>query len=242
MELVELGLTKNESKAFETIVKLGKSSAAQISKESEVPYSRIYNVLASLEHKALIKVIPEKGKKFVPGDPESLKELIRKKKKLLADLDKEVDKLKKTYDIKVKEPVEIARGKRNFYKLIKELPEAKKSSYSIKYTAEYQPEWEREYRRYIKKGIKVKQLVRVDGETAKNLKKWLRLFKDKANMKRIPNEGVAISIIDDSTILIALIKSNVIMLITDTPFVKLMKELFNNYYDNSVDVAKLLKE
>ncbi|MBW3022798.1 helix-turn-helix domain-containing protein, partial [Candidatus Woesearchaeota archaeon] len=49
MDLKELGLTENEAKAYETLLRLGKTSASHISKESGVPYGRIYNVLSSLE-------------------------------------------------------------------------------------------------------------------------------------------------------------------------------------------------
>jgi len=69
MDLSELGLTQNETKAYETLLHKGKSTAAELSKDSGVVYGRIYDVLASLESKGLIKIIPEKTKKFVPSDP-----------------------------------------------------------------------------------------------------------------------------------------------------------------------------
>lgn len=122
-DLSEIGLAKNEAKAFEAVLKLGKAGASEISKESGVPYSRIYDVLASLEHKGLVKIIPEKGKKFIPGDPSSLKKLIDDKKQSLDALDKEVEKLKAMYEKAEKEPVEIVRGK-TFIRLRK--PKAQK--------------------------------------------------------------------------------------------------------------------
>jgi sugar-specific transcriptional regulator TrmB len=238
MDLTEIGLTKNESKVFETLVKIGKSGSSTISKESGVSYSRIYDVLASLEHKGLVKVIPEKGKKFVPSDPKILKNLIEKKKRSLETLNKEINRLKKIYEIKEKEPVQIAKGKRNFYKLERELPRPKKLEFNIKYTAEYKPVWEREYKKYLRKRIELKELVRVDKKTIKNVKKWLKIHK---NIKEIPNEGVAISIRDDSAILISLIKSNVSILIKDTPFVNLMKELFRKYYEQTTEPKALYR-
>jgi len=47
--------------------------------ESGVSYSKIYNVLDALIGKNLVKVIPEKSKKFIPSSPEALIELIEKK-------------------------------------------------------------------------------------------------------------------------------------------------------------------
>lgn len=234
-DLSEIGLAKNEAKAFEAVLKLGKAGASEISKESGVPYSRIYDILASLEHKGLVKIIPEKGKKFIPGDPSSLKKLIDEKKQSLDVLDKEVEKLKSMYEKAEKEPVEIARGKKNFYKIERQLPRARKQILNIKYTSEYQPVWAREDKADIRKGVKLKVLTRYDDETKGNVLKWLNAYK---NIKQIPNEGVAIGIRDDNAIMITLIKSNVTMLIRDKPFIALMKELFLKYYESAEMIPK----
>ena len=71
---------------------------------------------------------------------------------------------------------------------------------------------------------------RIDEETEKNVRERRKISK---NIKPIKNEGVAMAIIDDEEIMITLIKSNTIMLVRDKPFIKLMKELFLNYYKNS---------
>ena len=202
VDMSYLGLTKNESKVFESLLHIGKSSASEVSKHSGVPYGRIYDVLASLEQKGLVKIIPEKGKKFVPSDPSSLKKIIEEKKKSLDGLEIEIEKLKELYESKEKDAVIIARGKKNFYKLERELPKSKKISYNIQYTSEYQPVWEREIKEYVKKKVDMKSLARVDEETENNVKRWLKTYK---TIKPIPNEGVAIAIVDDSAILITLI-------------------------------------
>ena len=88
MDLTEIGLTQNEAKAYETLLRLGKTTAAYISKESGVPYGRIYDVLASLEAKGLVKVIPEKTRKYVPSDPQFLHEYIEKRKKQFNEIEK----------------------------------------------------------------------------------------------------------------------------------------------------------
>jgi sugar-specific transcriptional regulator TrmB len=223
----ELGLTKNEEKVFSALVKIGKASSSTISQDSGVSYSRIYDVLASLEHKGLVKVVPEKGKKFVPGDPEALKKLIEQKRQLLDELDKEVVHLKSLYEVKEKEVVEVARGSRNFYKLEREMPSPKKLCYNIKYSGEYRPEWERGDRILLKNKGDLKELFRVDSETKENVKKWLRVHK---NLREIPNKGIAISLVDDKVILISLIKSNVQLLIKDKAFIEMMQELIKAYY------------
>ncbi len=229
-DLSALGLTKNEEKVFKSLVKLGKSSSSQVSKDSGVSYSRIYDVLASLEHKGLVKVIPEKSKKFVPSDPQVLKEKILEKKKALDELEKELENLKQLYELKEGEVVQVAQGQRNFYKLEREMPTPQKYEYNIKFSAEFRPMWVREHKELTKKGVDMKDLARFDEETKKNIEKWTKAGRQ---MKPIPNEGVAMSIRDDKSILIALIKSNTLLLIKDAPFVKLIKELFLKYYERT---------
>ncbi len=229
-ELSILGLTKNEEKVFKSLIKLGKAGASQISKDSGVSYSRIYDVLASLEHKGLVKVIPEASKKFIPSDPKILKEKVLEKKKALEELEKELENLKQLYELKEGEVVQVAQGQRNFYKLEAEMPVAQEYEYDIKFSSEYRPVFVREAKEVIKKGVDFKNLVKYDEETEKNVNNWLKISK---NIRKIENEGVAISIRDDKSILIALIKSNTILLIKDSPFVKIMKTLFSNYYERT---------
>ena len=112
-----LGLNAWQSAAYQSLVRLGKASAMEISQDSRVPYGRIYDVINSLVEMQLVKVIPEKFKKFIPGDPEKLKEILTKKQKELSKLSDQIDELKLTY-IEEKEPVIVIKGKRNFYKAL----------------------------------------------------------------------------------------------------------------------------
>ena len=71
-----LGLNKYEALAYEALVLLGKAGAAQIARESGVPYGRIYDTLYSLVNKGLAVIIPEKAKRFAPAPPEILEKLL----------------------------------------------------------------------------------------------------------------------------------------------------------------------
>lgn len=227
MDFRKLDLTENEGKAYETLLKIGKSSASQISKESSVPYGRIYDILASLERKNLVKVVPEKTKKFVPSDPQQLKEYISLKKKELDEVEREIIEYKAVYERHEKEPIEIVKGKNNFYKLVREMKKPQKYEYNVKYEFDLNPEFMREAEFLIKKSGDFKTLGRIDSETEKNVRMWRTISK---NIKAIENEGVALSIVDDEQIMITLIKSNTNLLIRDKPFIKLIKEFFLNYY------------
>ncbi|MDH5782875.1 MAG: TrmB family transcriptional regulator, partial [Candidatus Bathyarchaeota archaeon] len=53
--LRELGLTQYETRAYLALVDKGVLTASQISEYADVPYSKIYEVLASLEKKGWVK-------------------------------------------------------------------------------------------------------------------------------------------------------------------------------------------
>ena len=119
MDLTELGLTKNEAKAYETLLKLGKTSAAHISKESRVPYGRIYDVLGSLEEKGLVKTIPEPTRMYFPSDPKALEEYVAKKKAALEEIESKVKEFKSIYKQHGEEQIQIVNEfKMGFYNVL----------------------------------------------------------------------------------------------------------------------------
>jgi len=195
-----------------------------------VPYGRIYDILASLEEKGLVRTVPEKTKKYVASDPEKLHTIIDSKIKSLMEIDTKVKELKKVYEENEKEPVAVVKGKGNFYKIAKEIKEAEKYEYNIKYNFELHHEFIRGANDKITNRIEHKNIGRIDKETEKAIKEWKTIHKE---IKPIENEGVAMSIVDDEEVMIALIKSNTTMLIRDKAFAKIMKQLFIKYYMNT---------
>ena len=73
------GLNKYEASAYVTIVKRSVSSAREISKFSGVPYSRIYDVLDSLEKKGWIFIESGKPLRYKANDLKRILEKIEKK-------------------------------------------------------------------------------------------------------------------------------------------------------------------
>ena len=65
-----------------------------------------------------------------------------------------------------------------------------------------------------------------------NIRKWL---KHTQNIRKIENSGIALDI-RDSEVSIALIKNNTLLLIKDQAFAKLMKNLFEKYYEQAESV------
>lgn len=229
----ELGLTQNEAKVYEALVQFGKLSAAEVSARSGVSYSRIYNVLEALLAKGLITAVPEKTKKFVPTDPAAFEKVIAEKEEKLKAAREKVKEMQKFYDIKEKQPVVVGVGKAGFHKLIGEMKEYLKYNYTLKWMADAREDWMRNLEKSLKKKVDVKTLVRYDRGTEKNVNAWMKIHK---NIRAFHNDGVAMSIIDDEEVMIALIKSNVTLLLRDKPFAKVMKEMFLAAYGEAKEI------
>jgi sugar-specific transcriptional regulator TrmB len=85
--LQKFGLTEYESKAYVSLVLLGPAKAADISKDSLVPQSKIYVTLESLMEKQLIEVFEGRPKQYRAVAPQSvIKDLIEEKKEEFVDL------------------------------------------------------------------------------------------------------------------------------------------------------------
>jgi hypothetical protein len=229
VDFTELGLSRNEAKAYETLLHLGKASAGQLSKQSGVPYGRIYDVLASLEHKHLIRIVPEETRQYVPTDPEQLDELIAERMKKLTETQVKIKELHSLYAQQEQPAVQVITGRGTFYKITRSFPKAEKRSYSIKYGFDPHPEFVRENKVMKQKKIEHLTLGRIDNETRKNVEIFKKI---NPRIKQITNEGIAWSLIDDKAMWIVLIKSNATLVIRDKPFIDMMAELFKFYYEH----------
>lgn len=232
---LELGLTKNEGKAYDTLIKNGKMGSSEISSISGVPYSRIYDVLESLVHKGLVEIIPDKKKKFIPADPSSLLNVLDQKEKELEKTRDMVKEMQKSYEKKEKNPIIVAFGKKGFWKIVDELKKAERYSYSVKWTSDFDTQRVLSIKKRLKKGVDFKVLARYDQETKKNVDRWMKI---NPNNKKIENEGVAMSVTDDEEVMIGLINNNSTILIRDKSLAKIMKELFLAYYDTAEKITK----
>jgi HTH-type transcriptional regulator, sugar sensing transcriptional regulator len=72
-----LGLTSYEIRVYLSLLDAGSMTAADISKRSGVPYSKIYEVLNSLEEKGWLESDSSRPQKFFPKSPSSALESMR---------------------------------------------------------------------------------------------------------------------------------------------------------------------
>ena len=72
-----LGLTSYEIRVYLSLLDAGSMTAADISKKSGVPYSKIYEVLNTLEEKGWLESDSSRPQKFFPKSPSSALESMR---------------------------------------------------------------------------------------------------------------------------------------------------------------------
>lgn len=65
----DLGLTGYEIKSYICLLEFGPMTASELSKKSSVPYSKIYDVLNSLEEKGWLESNSSRPQKFFPKSP-----------------------------------------------------------------------------------------------------------------------------------------------------------------------------
>jgi sugar-specific transcriptional regulator TrmB len=127
--LQDLGLTSYEIKAYATLVQYGPMTAINISKQSNVPYSKVYDVLSNLERKGWIETDHSRPSKFYPKSPTTSLETMRMKidsdrKKNETQVISELSPLFEKRGSKERPDIWIVRGQFNILTKLKEMLEA----------------------------------------------------------------------------------------------------------------------
>jgi sugar-specific transcriptional regulator TrmB len=121
-----LGLTSYEIKVYLSLLEHGSMTASDISKTSGVPYSKIYEVLNSLENKVWLESASERPQKFFPKSPTTALEAIRLQKENELKSNEEIIKneLMPIYEksgIKEKPEIWVVRGLYNIADKVSEI-------------------------------------------------------------------------------------------------------------------------
>ncbi len=104
--LQELGLTQREIKVYLALLELGLTTTGPLIKKSEVPNSKIYEILESLQNKGLVSwIVKGKTKYFQASNPQqlliSLKDKQRRVEEILPQLEmkQKLSKSKKSVEL-----------------------------------------------------------------------------------------------------------------------------------------------
>lgn len=122
-DLQELGLDKNESMVYISLLKLGEVGASKIVRDTGFHGQTVYDALYSLGQKNLVRFNIEKGrKKFLAQNPSILVDLIERKKEVANQIVEKIEKKFSTIDF---QDIEILKGQESFisneFKLLKEM-------------------------------------------------------------------------------------------------------------------------
>lgn len=181
--LEEYGLNKYESEAYLTLVREGISTAHIASKQSGVPYGKIYPVLASLEQKGFVKTFEGTPKRFIAIEPKIIIEaLAHKKKKELAKFEAKSQKLMQTLGAlsarkpkETYETIRIIEGYNNYLNLSVELHNQAKQEWLSITRLEIHKKHYDATRECLKRGVKVKLLTFLDEQHKKNAELWKQI-------------------------------------------------------------------
>jgi HTH-type transcriptional regulator, sugar sensing transcriptional regulator len=124
--LKNLGLTGNEARAYLSIVEFGPLSANEISGSSNIPYSKIHNVLSSLEEKGWLTVESGRPNRYMARPPAEALEvsrllLLNQRKGHEDQVIGELTPLYEKRSDKEKPDIWIIRGEFNILKKIREV-------------------------------------------------------------------------------------------------------------------------
>ncbi len=93
-QLVRLGLTSYEAKAYVALIRRDSSTAAQVARLAGVPRQRIYDVLATLVEKGLASTRPGQVVKYAATAPESaISSLLTRHRQNLEELERDAEQI-----------------------------------------------------------------------------------------------------------------------------------------------------
>lgn len=100
-QLKTLGLNSYQRKLWTALLSNGTSTAGELSDISDVPRSRTYDVLESLEDLGLVRIQTGKPMKYIPVDPEEALERLKKKhKKEYEEMKNKIERMKNSKTFK----------------------------------------------------------------------------------------------------------------------------------------------
>jgi sugar-specific transcriptional regulator TrmB len=206
--LEALGLTEYESKAYVTLVEKGASNAGDLSEKTEIPHSKIYEVLMRLEKKKLVEVQKSRPLFFkairpsiaIQGMKVELKstleqELLGKKRNLDNKFNSRIQEITKAQTIleeldnfyEKKQEVEpseefvwTVRGKSNLLNQAKEIILSAQKEVRLMIPNDDFTELESAIKTACSKGVKVRSVVHELTASVQKFKKTTDVFYDKA--------------------------------------------------------------
>ncbi len=176
--LRKLGFSEYEVKVYSALVELNSASASQISRASNVPRNKTYEVLEKLKLKGFLMELPAKPKKFKVLSLEKLKETINEKRKELDALEKDaesvISNLSRGRNENFQELVWVIKGQKNIVqKIAFEMKNVKYESFACTRNSVDSGTLLRNTKEAIDRGVKVKIIAALNKNNAHKVKKLI---------------------------------------------------------------------
>lgn len=222
-KLKDFGLNSYESKLWTALLSRGISTAGELSDIANVPRSRSYDVLESLEKKGFIIMKVGKPIKYIAVPPEEVME--RLKKKLKEDVDQEISMLEELKETKIldelnllhKQGIELVdptdlsgsfRGRESLYNHIESLIKNAKKSIVLMTTSSGLLRKDKELKRALKKakenGVSIKIVANISKDKIKSLElskiAEIRQSSEKARFIIIDEKDIVLMLLDDKEV------------------------------------------
>ena len=124
--LKRLGLTEYEARAYVSLVSTGPSTAGELSKSADVPYSRIYDILSRLESRGWVEVQSGRPSRYRARPPSEVMRLLKSEeekrlKELTTTVVQELEPLYNRSDALKKPELWIIRGWENLRSRVQQM-------------------------------------------------------------------------------------------------------------------------
>ncbi len=197
-KLNSLGLTEYESKAILSMIEQNAFEVPEISRNADIPKTRVYDVLEKLEKKNLVVGMEGRPKKFHAIEPKKIIEkLIENKKKEFQKMEKNALNLMKTigFEQETKEFVHRVKNPEDFHKILsQEILKAKKSVLGFTEIKE---------KRFLDEALEKAVAKNIEVKLISNSKETEKIFSKKISAVNSPHTLNAF-IIDKSKIVLGL--------------------------------------
>lgn len=128
--LEQLGLSKNEARIYQTLLKEGESAVGKIAIKSKVHRRNVYDSLNRLVEKGLVfEILQRKENHYQAVDPHKLMELVEEKQNMLARVMPQLDALYK--ESPHTESISIYRGPEGWKNYMRDILRIEKPAYFI---------------------------------------------------------------------------------------------------------------
>lgn len=215
--LKNAGLTEYEAKSYVALLRYGSLEGSEVAEKTEVPKTRVYDSLRSLDEKNLASKIQERPMKFSAVEPEKgLKPLYEKKVERLKHLeDKAVESLRslegeRQLEEGIEKKVDVVHGEEEFFEQVyQRVQDANEKVYVMGVGRDPPKKLRLEARKLAERGIETRFLAtRYDEENRERVEK----FTEEAQVDmRVYKEGpeFAFYIIDDREAMINVLDKEV---------------------------------